>query len=176
MEKVYCLLRYDGTYDSSSTSVVSVFTDKDVAVKECKHLNDNMDGLFEKIRSLCSDEEDVDHFLSSACDLIDNKVAIGLLKTEYPSYYDFYKETDGLNKIKENDEDVELCNKICEILFEKYPKETDKLYEYTLNHYDKTTAEKVKVYSEYLNSCSYGDIYEGLPSYGVTDEPIPLYR
>lgn len=48
MENVYPLLKYEGVYDTSTTSVVSVFCDKEMAKNEAKRLNDAMEKLKEK--------------------------------------------------------------------------------------------------------------------------------
>lgn len=176
MENVYPLLKYEGVYDTSTTSVVSVFRNKEIAQNEAKRLNDEMENLKKRVDDVFYDEDKNKDTLGTFGDFIDNELILLILKNEYPDYYEFYLRTDCLNDVFDDDDDKqEIASEIDKLLYDKYLNDIDKLRWYALKYYDKATADKIKLYFEYKNNCTDGNFYEGLPSYYASEISIPVY-
>lgn len=176
MQEIYILIKSEGIYDSQTSSPVAAFMDKEAAEKECKRLNNEMDDLYQRFYNLFG-SDDADEKCADFVEFLENRIAIKILKAEHPDYYDFYIKTDGLCNIdNDNQDDLELSNEIYCLIDDIYLNDADKLCKYAKESYKDIVLDKIKVYVEYKNKCSYGDFYEGLPSYYVTDESIPLYN
>lgn len=175
MENVYPLLKYEGVYDTSTTSVVSVFRDKEMAKNEAKRLNDEMESLKKRVDDAFYNEDKEKDTIGTFGDFIDNELILLILKDEYPEYYDFYFMTDCLCDAFDDDNKRELASEIDKLLYDNYLNDVSKLCQYAAKHYDKETADKVKLYFEYKNNCTDGSFYEGLPFYYASEVSIPIY-
>lgn len=173
MQKIFVLIKCEGIYDTSTSSPCAAFLRKDDADKECKRLNDEMDSLRKAFGELFEIDGDENFDFG---EFIEDHLIIKILEDEYPEYYDFFIKTDKLASVNNDDpNEITLCDEICELIYDKYINDFDKLRRYAKKFYDDTIVKKVEVYTEYRKNCSYGDIYEGLPSYYVSSEGILLY-
>ncbi len=176
MTNVYILMKSEGQYDSCSENAVAVFTDKSKAEKECKRLNDEMNELQDKFLSLFGNTDDIADNGIEFAHYLEDDLAVKILQCEYPEYYDFYVKSNRLYDVDDNPKDIELSNKIYEII-DFYSNEPAILCSYADKfNLGKEVIDKIKVYTEYVRNCSYHNIYEGLPSYYVPESEIPLYN
>lgn len=175
MENVYPLLKYEGVYDTSTTSVVSVFRDKEMAKNEAKRLNDEMEDLKKRVDDVFFDKNKNRDTLGTFGDFIENELLLLILKDEYPEYYNFYLITDCLYDVFDDDNKREIASEIDKLLNNNYINDIDKLCQYAAKHYGKETVDKIKLYFEYKNNCTGGNFYEGLPSYYASEVSIPVY-
>lgn len=176
MQEIYILIKSEGIYDSQTSFPVAAFMNREAAEKECKRLNDEMDDLDQRFHKLFG-SDDADEKCADFGKFLENKIAIKILKVEHPDYYDFYIKTDGLCNVDDDKpKDLELSNEIYHLIDDIYLNDADKLCKYAKEAYKDIVLDKIKVYVEYKNKCSYSDFYEGLPSYYVTNESIPLYN
>lgn len=175
MENVYPLLKFEGMYDTSTTSVVAVFRDKEMAKNEAERLNNEMEILKKKVDKVFFNENKNRDTLGTFGDFIDNEVIILILKNEHPDYYDFYVKTDYLNDVLDSDKEREIASKIDKLLYDDYLNDVDKLCQYASAHYNDKVVNKIRLYFEYKNNCTNSNFYEGLPSYYASEESIPIY-
>lgn len=168
MEKIYVIEECNGMYSDSHTNPIKAYRSYDKAKAECDKLNKEMDEIqcsFDKLEN----KEVVEKNINEVKEYIFKQARPFLFDKWYHIYHsdeDSYSWNDECNEVENEYYDVTDEAEKNVVTFIEKAKEMKQFSEIELN--------EIETYLVYLNNCDCGNIYEGLPSYYVSNNSVEL--
>lgn len=167
MERIYVIEECNGVYSDSHTTPIKAYRSYDKAKAECDKLNKEMDEIqcsFDKLE----DKEVVEKNINEIKEYIFKQTRPLLFDKWYQIYHseDAYSWNDEWDGIENEYYDVTDEAEKNVVTFIEKAKEMKQFSEIELS--------EIETYLLYINNCDCGNIYEGLPSYYVSNNSVEL--
>lgn len=168
MEKVYIIEECVGMYSDSHSCPIKAYHNYDKAKAECDKLNKEMNEI-QKQFDILESTDTVEKNIDSVKEYIFKEARPDL----FDKWYQFYHSED--DDYSWNDEVNEIENEYYGITDEAEKNIVEFINKaQKMNSFSTVELTEMQSYLTYLSYCYGGSIYEGLPSYYVSDKSIEV--